>query len=311
METKNKKYILPLLVCFLAVNIAQAQHGYENQWRLSVGTSYRGFDEVEFESTNFGNSGNVTPANGPLGIQGFTDATFAGILPPFTAFNTDHAVYNGSDSAIDPEDRWAPVVGLERHLHYLCGWNYNLVINLQYYNVDMSAASTNFTAVNYTHLALPAPGGIIPAPTGGPFNGFQAGTTAIADNEFKMDLLVLDLGIKASRQIINEKMHCSIAGGPSLNFADFKTSRTLSATWTSDPAIPGDTGEASYTEDDDDTNLRVGAYLSMGVQYDLTDRWSVGAEGRYDKLFGGNPGTDLAEIDLDGFSGQLKVFYRF
>ena len=78
------------------------------------------------------------------------------------------------------------------------------------------------------------------------------------------------------------------------------------------PAIPltPDTGRDTVNNDDDELEFQIGGYLSLGALLDVTDRVSLAAEGRYDVVFD-EAETDHASVDLDGFSGQLKILFSF
>lgn len=280
--------------------------GEQQDWQFSFGVSYRAFDDVDLDTFSFRNSGTLDPAVGPLGIQGFTDATFAAIAAP-QAFSVSHVQFSGEDGDVSGSDSFAPVITAEKIYSQKEGVTYSLIANLQYYMMDVSGDGNSIDAVNYSYIALPAPAGIAPAPLGGPFAGLAAGDSVSASVDFEMDLLVLDLGVKASK-MFGEKCNGYISGGPTLNLSMIDTSVSESASWT--PVTAADTGSYSSSADDDETGLNVGLYAAVGTKMAISETVRCTAEIRYD-IVAGTPGTDQAELDLDSFSAQLKLIWDF
>jgi len=276
-------------------------------WRLSLGASYRCFDDVEFHNFAFRNYGNTDPARGPLGVQGYTNASFSG--PDPVVFNADHIRYTGTSADLDDTaDAMAPVLGIEKALWVRDALTLSVASNLQYYQLDGGGAdSESFSAGWYQHTWLPGGAGIIPTPVSGPFTELSSGTSASVRNDMELDLFVLDLGVKAAFAV------CRWFGGygafgPSLNFSDLETSQRESAQWNK----VGAPGTDSYTlkHTDDDQSLTVGGYAAFGLQFAVTDRIGIAAEYRYD-IATDDVSTSQASVDLDGSSAQVKLTVKF
>jgi len=74
------------------------------------------------------------------------------------------------------------------------------------------------------------------------------------------------------------------------------------------PGLVGD----SHTQEDSDSSSEflLGAYVALGVSFDLTESWSLALECRYDYV-NGDAGTDQAEIDLSGYGAIVSLRYQF
>ncbi|OGV62859.1 MAG: hypothetical protein A3K19_26125 [Lentisphaerae bacterium RIFOXYB12_FULL_65_16] len=276
-------------------------------WRLSLGASYRCFDDVEFHNFAFRNYGNTDPANGPLGVQGYTDASFSGLIP--VVFNSDHMSFTGANEDLDDTaDSLAPVIGIEKALWVRDALTLSVVSNLQYYQLDAGGTDTgSLAAAWYQHMWLPGGAGIIPAPVSGPFDGLSSDSSASVKNDMDMDLFVLDLGAKASVSVC-EWFGFYGAVGPTLNFSDLETSQTESAQW--NKATGPGTDSYSVKHTDDDQSITLGGYAAVGLQFAVTDSVGIAAEYRYD-IATDDVSTSQASVDLDGSSAQLKLTIRF
>lgn len=293
--------------------LSMAALAQQDGWQLKLGVSYRSFGDVDFSGFELRNFGIIDPADGNLGIQDYSNETFADIDEP-AVFGTDHARYPGGDSSVSSSDSWAPVLGVERVVGARNGWVFSVVANLQYFNVDVSGGASadsddagNFETFRYMHQAVPPPGGISPDPLAGPFDGLSDGTSVAVTADFEMDLFVLDLGVKAAYPF-DHGLSIFGAVGPTLSICLIDTERTESAEWNDFTNVRR---EYSNREKNDTTAVRIGAYASIGASLRLGERLAVAAEARYDEVFGSDPGTSIAKIDLSGASGIVKLMLSF
>jgi len=310
------------LACTVAVLAAMPllTVAQESGWRMGVGASYRDFGDVDFESFTSPNYDNTDPAAGPLGLQGYTigGLVAAGVVipdfPTEVPFNADHASFVGGDGSVGSSDSWAPVITFEQVPNAEDGIAVTLVSNLQFYQVDVDTDNdpAALDIHNYQHKAtrigtVPT---IAPNPSSGENAGPSTGTNVTVESDFEMDLFVIDVGLKASMDVCSG---FSIYGavGPTLNIADIETAQSLEATFFGPANLPGNPGNMRAEEDDDELDFAIGGYISLGGVIQIDERWAIGAEARYDALFGSDPGTSQAEIELDGLSGQLKVLFSF
>ena len=99
-----------------------------------------------------------------------------------------------------------------------------------------------------------------------------------------------------------------VAAGPSLNIVDMDSEVSESASYTS----PGNQGDSFYRQSQSDggTDILFGLYGAIGAQYWFNEQAGLVLEARYDEVFD-KAETDLAELDLSGFSGMAKVIFRF
>ena len=319
MQAKIVRRVCWLVALAAIPYVVQAQES----WKLTLGASYRDFDDVSFKATPLMNFGNRVPADGPLGLQGYTDADFAGITVSIPSFPVDYTTYNGGNEDLDGSDSWSPVIGLERTFQTEGRWTFSWVGNAQYYQMDVTGSDSgnaadagafdafhNFYSVplvpGTTPAIPPVPNNLTPVP------GFSGGTMVTVENDMDMDLVVLDVGLKTGYEATHS-ITAFFELGPTLSYSDLQTSRSVTATWTPIPPATGatDPGLAVQNSDDDESKLMLGGFISLGGDLKLTERLSASAKARYDVVFADDPTTDHASVDLDGLSGQLLIIYAF
>ncbi len=312
---KSKKMCLHFVI--MLVSFPMVLSAEEQFWRISAGAVYRGFDDVEFSGFQFRNFGQIDPAEQPLGIQGYTDSSFDNIARPFI-FSVDHARYHGGEASIDSSDSWGPVISLERTVLREEDFSLAIAANIQYFsfNANKSARADRhdtegFEVFNYRYQAIP--GAIAPV-----YSDRQSGfasrnnTSISVRNEFDMDLYVFDIGLKGY-YTPHHMVDLFVAAGPSLNYTDIETSQTQTASWTEHSPTPPFERRNSYRkhQSEDDTDWIFGAYFSLGGRLNFTRHIGLSVQARYDEAFGSDPGTSQASLDFSGFSGVLKLDYRF
>ena len=283
---------------------------YAEGWRLGVGVSYRDFQDLEFESFSLRNYNQTDPTTGNLGLQGYENNV---TLVPYTGgFAVDHAAFKGTGEDFSTGSRTAPVITLEKSWRQDDALHLSWVFNLQYYDLDNSfgtdvtgaAASRYFNTFNRNHWSV---GGNLAPAFPGATPGLQAGTKVFVRHEFDLDLYVLDFGLKAD--YATKFANFSLAGGPTLNLSLADSRRTEGATWN---PVGGTADPGSYTRSESASRdqLVLGGYLAAGVNFSLTERWTLAAEYRYD-VASEKVGTHHAELDLDGQSLLLRLSYAF
>jgi len=284
---------------------AQAEDGV----RVSLGATYRRFGNVDFRGLTLRNYGVTDKANGPLGLQGYTDATFPAAYAGTPS--VDHAAVQGDTEAPDSASCYGTVVSAEKNVYGSDSLVLRLVANLQYFKVDAGRTDTGsgatpgrFTMYTNRHNVL---AGLIQAPWAR-LPAASAGTTVSVRNDLVADLYVLDLGLKAVC-CPDAALTFYAAAGPTLTIVDVETFQRESAAWAAVP-LTNDTGSYRLSHRDDDTDVVLGAYAAAGAEYRFGERLAVAAEFRYDAT-AGDPGTDHADMDLDGAGGQVKLTCDF
>jgi hypothetical protein len=281
-------------------------------WKLSIGVSYRDFDDVDFgKIRNLGirnlrlllEDGQATEFSNDL-IENIQ----AGWVQIVDVDNISSG-YRGSDESVDSSDSFAPVISAETPV-----WTsddgkltLNFVTNLQWYNVDVGGDSSySATATATEHQYWVQNGVLAPRPSG---DGTPYGDLSLsgkAHTSFEMDLYEIDLGLKLLFSL-QEKLDCFVAGGPSLSIVDMDSSVSETIRW----SAPGDSGTVAHERhSDSDTDLIFGGYISAGAEYWFNEQFGISLEGRYDMAID-DAETGQASLDLDGFSGQAKFMMRF
>lgn len=70
---------------------------------------------------------------------------------------------------------------------------------------------------------------------------------------------------------------------------------------------------ASWRDDSDKQTWRAGFGIMAGIQYALSERWTLGANVGYEWVdrYSFNAGPDRVNMDLSGYQGELALGYRF
>ncbi len=122
--------------------------------------------------------------------------------------------------------------------------------------------------------------------------------------DYDLDLDLYTFGYGWNLMYSAEGLKLRIGAGPTLTLIDYDVSRSVAA------AFAGSTAFFNTEVEDDDLALRAGVYAAIGVDCRLGDDWGIGIAGRYD-LVASDVHSDIADIDLDGFSGQLFLNFSF
>ena len=108
---------------------------------------------------------------------------------------------------------------------------------------------------------------------------YDISATSSTGIKLNQDLFIVDLGVKVATNNTDKNIDFYAAAGPTLSVAN---------------------------------NCVAGGYAALGTEYRLgtSGHWSVGAEARYDAAFS-KIGDNVAKLDLNGPSLQLKINYAF
>ncbi|MBT3289354.1 MAG: hypothetical protein HN380_18570 [Victivallales bacterium] len=310
---KSRLTTAVLSVCVLVSSAAMA-----DGWKLSLGASYRSFDEIDFKPLALSSSGGAY-VNGywtadddylVLGSDGQINPTGWTLNQGeyWRTVSFDQVVYGGGS------DGWGgnpgAVLALSKQLKATeSGWSVNAKVSLGWFSADLSTSAqaselTSSTFVGFFRVpsVLGDPGTGFPvAPVvggSGPGlnqpvydSGAPATTAAALAMAAEMDLYVLSLGVQLARQM--GPVALSLEVGPTLNLVDFDTSVSQTVAWTD--------GGYSSSAHDDVLDVLFGVYAAGGVSWRFNERFEVGLEARWDEVFE-DAETDFAEMDLSGFS---------
>jgi hypothetical protein len=287
-------------------------------WKLSLGASYRSFDEVDFKPLALSSSGGAYVNGYWTADDDYLVLSDAQIDPTgwvpnqqeyWRAVSFDQVIYEGGS------DGWGgtpgAVLALAKQLKTTeSGWSVSAKASLGWFSSDLSTSAqaselTASTFVGFFRLPIDPGTGIPTAPamggSGPPLNepvydSPEAATTSAAlAMAAEMDLYVLSLGVQLARQM--GPVALSLEVGPTLNLVDFDTSVNQTVGW------KAGRGDAVYSSSahDDVLDVLFGVYAAGGVSWQFNERFEVGLEARWDEVFE-DAETDFAEMDLSGFS---------
>ena len=297
--------LLTALVTMFAMGVLCEDYGLH----LQLGVAYRSFGDVQVESFKLRNFDSMDRPGGPLGIQGYS------VLPGLrdgSGVTADQVAFRGGDAATD--NAWAPVLELQKDLWRRGALSLRLTAGLAYYTVDAdlnarggAGASGQFAAHHFNYLVAEQTV-LVPPINDAPLPGFSPGTSATFRlSRFEMDLLVLDIGLRAQYDI--KRFYLAAGVGPAFYWAETKSEAVESGTWNAIPGT-GDPGFYRQGHSESDSDTAIGLYVSLAAGVHLTQHVSVELECRLDEV-SGTAGTSHASLDLSGQSGLLKVVYDF
>ena len=210
------------------------------------------------------------------------------------------------------QESLAPVLGVEMPFYNQERITLSAVANLQFFSFDTAASmSGKAGAQEYQEtFSLIAPYGGTPGtdyylPSDSWLNSKvnSNNLSASSRSKFDMQLYVLDLGVKMA-YAFNCGLEANLALGPSLSLADMESS--------SYSVLRNPAGNVLNTRKarDNDLEYIFGAYVALGASYWIDERYGVAFDIRYDEAFN-HANTQLADLDLDSWSGVLKFIFRF
>jgi hypothetical protein len=297
--------LLTALITVVSVGALGEDYGLH----LQLGGAYRSFGDVQVESVKLRHYDSMYEPGGPLGIQGYS------VLPGLrdgSGVTADQVAFRGGDVATD--NAWAPVLGVQKDLWRQGALSLRLTAGLAYYTVDASlgargaaGAGGQFAAQHYNYL-LAEQTVLVPPINDAPLPGFSPGTSATFQlSHFEMDLLVLDLGLRAQYDI--QRFYLAAGVGPAFYWAHTQSTAVESGAWN---AIPG-TGDPGFYREEHSasgSDTAIGLYASLSAGVHLSAHIAAELEVRLDEV-GGMVGTAQAALDLRGQSGLLKIVFDF
>ena len=310
-----------------------------DEWRFSAGPSYRNFDGVDWKTTdltpgasNFIN-GTVIDADNYT-ILGTPQLDPNGWEPFLVGMSTRNVSFDDvtlPSTSKDADEGIGVQFYLDRDITNDAGWEIGLGIfqtdcdDTVSGNDVLTTTTTSFLIgddnLDDNDPEIPAgglvvvdgeivPGGLPALPITFPpqARGTSATTATTVNLESDLNLYVLSLGVNGN--MVSDRFTVNFSGGPTLNIANFETDIGQTTVWTA-PNDPLDGTVVSSTGDsDDELDLIIGLYGTVGIEFFFTERLGVSAEYRYDFLFD-EVSTSHAEMDLGGYSGSLLFIYHF
>ena len=343
------KRTVTIAVLTLAVPLALVARDAP-EWELSLGTSYRTFDDVTFEETvlqgagggfvagshedseNFRIEGDAADGEGGENVSPQLDPR--GWRRPeggdtyVREVYFDQAVAGGDDQ--DPEEAWGAVLGASRRFSRdSC---FALDLGVAYFGTEVDTGSGRIETTTYTGFltagddpgdnrprtpyeevdgTVVTDGGLNLDMTEELFDLGGPGTTAVsAEVDAEADLYVLSFGVSVHQAM--DRIGVFAGAGPTLTVVDAESERKQSAVWDA-PTNPLDGQPVpgfARRHSDSQLALRAGAYGSVGARVDVTERMAVSVSYRYDKVFG-DVDLDHVSFDLDGHSGEVRLIFAY
>lgn len=319
------------ILCLIVCNVAFA----EEEWDFTIGINYRSFEDVDIKSLKFNNPANPNYINGSA-----TDTDGDGIIdtlvygdgglqtspqlfssPPVAAplFPNDGSapasvatfdnIGFGSDST-EYDEGYGIVLGASKGLQDNVDYKWNLDLSLTTVTSQMDYNATPGLAVTSDQFLIPG-GSVNIVPVGGNpttlvnANQILTGASGLGSNtgtlNYDFDLNLYTFGTGVSGNLKKGRFGFSLGVGPTLSLADFDVE-----------VVEVATGTGSYTrkQTDDETDLVFGIYLNVGISIDISDSIAIQVQYRFDEVFD-EVDTSLAEVDIDGSSGQLNLIFGF
>ncbi len=320
---------------------ATAVQAAGNGWRFFTAATYRVIDDVDFSRAPLVNPA-YAPATDGVNQYQFVNGTFdlnagtfqianaaqydpIGWVPatpgPFGVSQTSvflDQVTAGSQNTDFHHGTAGVVLGVEKPWRMEGGLELSFRASFWYAADDIDEAAALNTQTTELSIGLVDGGdGVITNPTplsdsaaggddfvfanaAGP--GGTATTTAVAIRSLDMDLYVLSAGL-SGKYDLGKGFSLRCGTGPTLNLSRVETRLGAQTT-------VGGVAGASWKQTDADTDLAFGWYGRLGLEYQATERVSLGLDWRYDWVFQ-DVGTDQATIDLDGQSLAISLTVAF
>lgn len=315
VENWNMKKFVGL--CLVSIGFFLMQGARAEGWRLSLGGSYRTFDEAEFDSFDFVNPHAETGSGFVTGDLRGNDTRLSVVDDALQVDIGDddadlHKVEFEGDSDSSMDSAVGLILSARRALAMENGVGVELSLATAFMNSDARFAVAG-TTENYAGLA-PAWGA--PKADGSNF-GIEVRDWALAaggqqrvgvngEVAYDFDVDVFTLGAGVSKEIMILDAIClNMAAGPTVTIANYDISREQTVRFTD----PAETVVYSDTEDDDGIDGLLGVYFGVGLGCNVTERLGVQLGARYDYMT--ELETDFADIGLSGLSGELKLVFFY
>lgn len=293
---------LGTLACLgvLSFSVAQEVGGTKVEtvsgWRISLGVSYRDFDEPDFNKVALPAGLSLAPVGGGAALS-YADLSAAVTAGPVGAqrFVASRTLTSyGSADSYSAMESFAPVIGMALDIWQDEALTLSMVGNFQYFSVN-SAANEGVLAQSKVIRAVKFPSGAAVVPTEADIisdatDPWIDGVIGGGKKKFAMDLYVFDLGLSLN-YVAAENLQVFVAGGPTFSIADMESSNGLG-------------------KSENEVEFEYGVYMSCGGTYWFNETYGLSVEVRYDNCFG-KVGTPFVKQDLDSASGMLKFVMNF
>ncbi len=316
-----------LIIGFTAV-VTPLMSTLAEGWDLSLGVNYRTFDGVEFKSRQITNGGFLDGSvtwiddNGD-GLQNDGDLWLykvASSLQQVDVATLQEVTYTQaaiSQQNADIDDGIGVVFKASYTLRHEEKYRFNLDLSLTTARSSSKfALNTSVNTVgydigeNWNDPNAPTGGGPLPNQldkiTGGnvEMGTVQDGNGVVYSSAgLDFDLYTLGLGISGMYDV--DDFSLFIGAGPTISLIDYEMYDEVTGYWKD-----GSGTFYSSQESEHSTKWRGGLYAEFGLLYAINETWGIGVAGRYDYI-PVKVETEVAEIDLTGFSGQAFINYQF
>ena len=288
----------------------QLETSKDSGWKLSIGANYRSFGKTTFKQVGKYVNGSLTD----IGSGGVSQYLYKVADPTSQVLvhgGNDTVTFtaaNESSSEFDIDNGVGVVLKAGKVFSQgdVISWSFDLSLATAYSQSSHSVATTS-TTFNFGDWNISPDGnGVVtpgPYPPSAPIAGKTEGvsgnntpTGATTAGHIKYDLnlglYTLGAGVSASSHL--GPITLFVGGGPTLSVVDYDIDYSV--------LVMDDSSES--------TRLRAGLYTELGVEVSIGEKWGIGVSGRYDWI-PVEVNTDLATIELSGFSGQLFLSYQF
>ncbi len=288
------------------VQVANNSTSTENGWKLSIGANYRSFEQVTFNQIGEYVNGSVTDIGSGNYLYKVADPTSQvfvdGVNDTVTLASTSGSGDFNFDNGMGVVLKASKVFSQGDAIN----WSFDLSLATAY-TQSAHSVGTTFTTFNFGNWnsSIDGNGDVSPGPyppaapvagktegVSGNYTPSDPGTTAHIKYDLNLGLYTLGAGVSASCD--TGPVTLFVGGGPTLSVVDYDI----------------DYSAFDVQKNSDSTRLRAGMYAELGLEVPFSEKWAVGLSGRYDWI-PVDVNTDLAELELSGFSGQLFVSYQF
>jgi len=273
----------------------------DSSWNVSIGVSYRKFDDAKFK--RFGApsvSGVLIDDNfTPMGATAATEyirqngTLVDGAFRSGYFLNVSGAVASNSGE-YESSDCFGPAISASYSFLKQDKLSLSATIGYQYFNIDAKASGFGGSqSSEYWEVARVGD----PIRESANVDYFYSAAKA----EVELDLYAFDLGVRADLAL-SDALSIFANVGPTITYADM------------DSAVAAYLGGADYGTavggSDSSTYFVFGLFAAAGVSYWFNDAVGIAFEARYDLSFD-DVSTHYASQDLDSFGGALKVQFAF
>lgn len=307
-----KKCFFLLTMSAGAVLAPVAQAG---DWEFSLGANYRAFDEIDYDNYALENP-NHTGGTAVLdnGVT-YTDngaTIFLEMANVGNPVNFDPPPGNVNDATLHQASVTGQSGDIDEGVGVVLGARKDICKLRSGYTLGLDLSLTTAFSDTANRVSAPVDNINLTGLNSNPYIGSKnlaagsVGADVEASVNYDLDLAVYTFGTGMSGAYEQGPWAFRLGAGPTLTLTDYDISRSEVVSFNSGTST-------IYTDavDDDGLDLDLGAYISAGVDYDITGNIGVGLSIRYDWVYDGGPDTDVADLDLSGASGLLQLLYTF